>query len=96
MTSLDYTDAYYSLAVRGVDRKYLRFQSKGMLYEYTSQPNGLSSACRFFTKVVKVPLSILREHHEIICTGYLDDSNFVNRDAYGLHHDTAVAADLFQ
>jgi hypothetical protein len=45
MASLDHTDAYYSLAIHTEDKKYLRFQSEGQLYQYEALPNGLSYAC---------------------------------------------------
>jgi hypothetical protein len=96
MASLDYTDAYYSLAIHTADRKYLRFISEGPLYEYTSLPNGLSSACIFFTKVVKIPLSVLRKDNSILCTGYLDDSLYVAKTLKKLKNYLAIAADLVQ
>jgi ribonuclease HI len=96
MASLDYTDAYYSLAVHLQDRKFLRFQSEGKLYEYSALPNGLSSACRFFTKVGKIPLSILRRYYGIICSGYLDDSIYVNTSGQKLLWDINTAAELVQ
>jgi hypothetical protein len=96
MTSLDYTDAYYSMSIHPADRKYLRFQSDNILYEFTCLPNGLSSACRFFTKVGKIPLSVLRKDHSVLCTGYLDDTLLVHPDPNQLHQHTAIAADLVQ
>ena len=41
MASVDLTDAYYSIPIAKAHRKYLRFQFKGQLYEYTCMPNGL-------------------------------------------------------
>jgi hypothetical protein len=43
MTSIDYTDAYYSIAIHPDSKKYLRFTSCGRLYEFQALPNGLSS-----------------------------------------------------
>ncbi len=70
--SLDFSDAYYSLAIALHHRKYLRFQFEGHLYEFTCMPNGVSCAPRFFTKILKIPLSHMRELGYTIA-GYLDD-----------------------
>ena len=42
MTSLDLRDAYYSVRIEESDRKYLRFEWQGVLYQYTALPNGVS------------------------------------------------------
>ena len=52
--SFDFSDAYYSCSVFYPHRKYLRFMFEGQLYEFTCLPNELSSAPRFFTKIMKV------------------------------------------
>ena len=54
-------------------RKYLRFLWNGNCYEYTCLPNGLSSAPRVFTKMLKPVFSSLRKlgHSNTV---YLDDS----------------------
>jgi hypothetical protein len=57
---------------------------------------GLSSACIIFTIVMKIPLSILRRDHSILCSGYLDDSLYVHQDMCQLSHDVSVAAQLLQ
>ncbi len=72
MLSVDFSDAYYSLAVAPHHRKYLRFEFEGKLYEFKVVPMGLTLAPRFFTKVLKIPLSHMREKG-IIIAGYLDD-----------------------
>ena len=53
-------------------------------------------APRFFTKALKVPLSYLRETHDIQVTGYLDDSLYVNTDPEKLVEEVGIAAELFQ
>ena len=69
MGSIDFQDAYYTLSVRQADRKYLRFRHQGQLFEFGAVPMGLSSACRLFTKCMKIPLSVLREKFEITISG---------------------------
>ena len=46
MGSVDLKDAYYTVNVHHEFRKYLRFEWKNELYEFTCMPNGLSCAPR--------------------------------------------------
>ena len=73
MASIDLTDAYYSVNVAKSHRRFLQFQFQGKQYRFTCMANGISSAPRTFTKLLKVPLSHLREQHGIHITAYLDD-----------------------
>ena len=70
---IDLKDAYYSIAVAESDRKFLRFTWGESVYQYTCLPNGLASAPRIFTKVLKPLFSSLRKlgHENVI---YMDDS----------------------
>lgn len=72
MASIDLSDAYYSIPVAPIDQKFLLFQFEGIRYRYTCLPNGLSSAPRIFTKIMKPVLSSLRKKgHQVM--NYLDD-----------------------
>ena len=72
MASIDLKDAYYSIPIAESDRKYLKFFWKGSMYQFTCLPNGLSEAPRKFTKILKVPFSVLRSQgHEN--SAYIDD-----------------------
>ena len=51
----------YSIAVAESDRKFLRFTWRESVYQYTYLPNGLASASRISTKVLKPLLSSLRK-----------------------------------
>jgi len=73
MASIDLEDAYYSVNVNENDRKYLRFIWKSKLYEFTCLPNGLTSAPRIFTKILKPLFSNLRRKG-FMSVYYLDDS----------------------
>ena len=53
MAVLDLKDAYYSVPISTEHRNYLRFEHDGQLYEFVCLPNGLSSAPRIFTKLLK-------------------------------------------
>lgn len=73
LASLDLSDAYYSVPVAPHHRKYLQFSHNGSSFRFTCLANGVSSAPRTFTKLMKIPLSHLREHYGITVTSYLDD-----------------------
>ena len=73
MASIDLSDAYYSVPVALTDQKYLLFKFEAQLYKFVCLPNGLSSAPRIFTKLLKPVFSALhKQGHQIM--GYLDDS----------------------
>ena len=74
-TSLDMSDAYFSIPIEKSYRKYLKFYWKGNLYEFCALPFGISSAPRVFTKVVKVIFSQIRSFG-ISSFFYIDDSFF--------------------
>ena len=97
LISFDFSDAYYSCRIFPPHRKYLRFVFADQLYEFTCLPNGLTSAPRFFTKIMKVAHSHLREKHAMTVSGYLDDNIHVN---YGSREEAlregAIAAQFFQ
>jgi hypothetical protein len=96
MASIDFTDAYYSLAVAEHHRKYLRFEFDDVLYQFTCLPNGLSSGPRVFTKILKVPLAWLRESFGVTISGYIDDTILCAETASQLRSDLRLAAELFQ
>ena len=76
MVVLDLKDAYYSVPVAKVHRKFLCFEFEGKLYEFSCLPNELSSAPRVFTKLVKSALSTLREKG-IMVVAYTNDLLFI-------------------
>ena len=94
--SLDFTDAYYSVRVAPESRKYLRFCFEGKLYEFTCLPNGLRPAPRLFTKLLKIPLAVLRKEYGINITAYLDDTLLVFDSQQEALKYGAIAAKLFQ
>lgn len=73
MASVDLKDAYYSVSIAPEYRKFLRFIWNGRLYQYTCLPNGLTSAPRIFTKIMKPVFSKLR-NEGFFSVYYLDDS----------------------
>ena len=73
MASIDIKDAYYSVPIAPEHRKYLRFQWKGKLLQYTCFANGLACCPRFFTKLLKLAYASLRQTRDEIVP-YIDDS----------------------
>lgn len=77
-TSVDLTDAYYSCMVDKSDRKFLRFIWEGEKYQYTCLPNGLATAPRIFTKIMKPVFSTLRKQGHANVS-YIDDSLLISK-----------------
>ena len=74
--SVDFKHAYYSVPVCPDDRKFLRFIWQGKHYQFTCLPQGLTSAPRIFTKLLKPVLAHLRTMGiTVLC--YIDDCIFV-------------------
>lgn len=53
VASVDLKDAYYTVPIQEDHQNFLKFGYKVCLYKYTCLPNGLSSAPRIFTKMIK-------------------------------------------
>ena len=73
MASIDLKDAYYSVPIHSNSRKYLKFIWQNQLFQFKVLPNGLSSAPRLFTKILKPVFATLRTRG-IKVIGYLDDT----------------------
>ena len=61
MIKIDLKHAYYSVNTASESRKLLSFTWNGTLYEYTSLVFGLGPAPRMFTKLLKVPITVMRK-----------------------------------
>ena len=71
-SSIDLKDAYFSVNIHPGDRKYFRFNFKGVLYEFKGLPQGFKDSPRIFTKIIKPVLGLLRmKDHSLV--GYIDD-----------------------
>ena len=53
MSSIDLSDAYFSVNITEADRKFLRFVLYDQIFEFCLLPQGLVSAPRLFTKFLK-------------------------------------------
>ena len=65
MASIDLKDAYYSVPVDESHQKFLEFQLQGILCQFTCLAQGVSSAPRLFTKLLKPVFSHLRRKGHI-------------------------------
>ena len=80
MAFVDLKDAYYSIPIAEEDRKLLMFQWKEKYCQFTCLPNGLSSAPRISTKILKSVYAQLRSIGHT-CMGHIADSlHWVKRD----------------
>ena len=72
-TSVDLTDAYYSVPLNKSAWRFVRFVWRGRTYEYMTLVFGLASSPRVFTKVLTVVVLFLRTEFGICIVGYIDD-----------------------
>lgn len=72
MSTIDLKDAYFLINVHHSHRKFLRFQFRNKLYEFTCLPFGLNTAPYVFTKILKPVVASLRLEG-LLSVIYLDD-----------------------
>lgn len=93
--SVDLEKAYYSVSIHVAHRRYLRFQFQGKLYEFTALPNGISTAPRLFTKLLKVLFSSLRKDgfSSIV---YIDDCLLIAKNSEQSFKNIKATLELMQ
>ena len=72
MVKIDLKDAYWHIPIHQDSRKFLRFRWDRKLYEMGVLAFGVGPGPRIFTKLLKVPLTVLRRLM-IKLVAYLDD-----------------------
>ena len=72
VTSIDFKDTYFHIAIQEQSRKYLRFHLQGQTYQFKALPFGLSTAPLEFTVVAK-EVKLMAIHKGIRTHQYLDD-----------------------
>ena len=93
LASVDLRDAYYSVPVHDGDRKFLRFTFSDQCWQFKAMPNGLSSAPRLFTKILKPVFATLRRLGHIVI-GYLDDTILISESEAKLKESIATTVSL--
>ena len=72
LCKLDLKDAYFTVALHKLSRKYVRVPWRGNLYEFLCLCFGLGPAPRIFTKLMKIPIALMRRLNVRLII-YLDD-----------------------
>ena len=85
--SIDLSDTYYSFAMHIISLPFLTFYFLKVYYQFTCMPQGLSSAPRIFTKVIRVVLTFLRRQ-SIRISAWLDDF-LIASDSFSLCQEQA-------
>ena len=74
--TIDLKHAYFSVPIVESDRRWLRFIWNGTHYQFACLPQGLTSAPRIFTKLMKPVFAHLRSRgYVVLC--YIDDCIFI-------------------
>lgn len=95
MTSIDLSDAYFCVNVAPSDRKYLRFIWEGQLYQFVGAPQGIGCSPRLFCKLMKVPVSHLRQLG-ITLDNFIDDFIIISESFEECLKDTQSTIILLQ
>lgn len=93
LVTVDLKDAYLSVPMAEVHRKFLRFVWEEQHYEFQSLPFGLASAPRVFTKLLKPVMAVLRRQG-IRCIVYIDDLLLLSQSRAELHAATRAVLSL--
>ena len=80
MCKLELNDAYFSVPLNPASGKFLRFLWSGKLYKVRCLCFGLGPAPRNFTKLLKIPISVLRYLEDMLLIGNTIEETFVVRD----------------
>ena len=72
LASIDLQDAYFSVKVHEQFQNCLKFIWRGKHYKFVGMPQGLASAPRYFTKILKPVMACLQAKGVSACN-YLDD-----------------------
>ena len=75
MKIVNLKDAFFTMPIHPDYQKFLKFKWEKHCYAFREIANGYSEAMRVFTKLLKLPLSILRKHGYLSIV-FADDSYF--------------------
>ena len=86
MCKLDLKDAYFTVPLDQNSRKFVRFQWKGNPYEFVCLYFGLGPAPSVFTKLLKIPLSLLRKINIRVIIRYVNFESHNTRSSHAPRH----------
>ena len=95
MASIDLTEAYFHLPIFEDHIPFMRFEWKGVMYEYCALPNGLCSGPRIFTKMTKAIMKHLRKKLIRILI-YIDDTFLCATSKKELRKNIQITLDVFR
>lgn len=93
MCTIDLKDAYYMVPINKKSRKFLRFQFKDCLFEFTCLPFGLSTAPYVFCKIFKPVMHFLRSQG-FLSINYLDDFLLISKTKIDNFKNLSVTCNL--
>ena len=70
MTSLDLSDAYFSIPLHYSAYKFVRFCWQDLTYEYLTNMFGLGPSARLFTKTLAPVIRFLKKAIDLAVVGY--------------------------
>lgn len=82
LASVDLRHAYYTVKIAEEQQKFLCFQWRNNIYQFTCLPNGISEGPRIFTKLMKPVFAALRGMGYSI-TSFIDDTLICNKSKAG-------------
>ena len=91
-TSIDLTDAYFSIPLNQSAWKYIRFLWRNVTYEFSVIMFGLGASPRVFTKMISAVVKFLRLTFALLILAYLDDF-LIQAESYEkclLHTEMAI------
>ena len=95
VTSLDFSDAYFHIAISPNSRKFLRVHYQDQTFQFWALPFGLSTALMEFTIVVK-EVKLMAQARNICMHQYLDDWLIRAKDKDTCFQDTQTLLALCQ
>ena len=96
MASLDIQDSYFHIKMSESSTKFLKFAYQDKLYKFLVLPQGLTSAPRIFTKLMKIPFSFLRKEFGFLSSPYIDDVFLCGIDYIEAKKNVFYTADVLQ
>ena len=95
LASVDLKHAYYTVKIAEEQQKFLCFQWRNNIYQFTCLPNGISEGPRIFTKLLKPVFAALRGLGYSI-TSFIDDTLICNNSKAGCFSCVTDTIDLLQ